>query len=376
MSKVKPWVWWIVFPLVAVLSGLLTSHYMTTSDRAAPASARHETPATDAPSQTPPPSAPPSLAARLELLALLRGREFAELTRRVESEQAAFEADPGREFPTNQMWDTFAPSDPSLAPALAAWVEAVDSYAPRVALGLYHARAGGRAIGGNSPWEASPERDAMREHYERASDNLLRALELHPRLIVAFDALIGIGRARFSADELRGFVDRSTQACPSCVIPPAVYLSWLAPRQGGSYPEMERYLADLEPRMKQYPRLAVLRGFAASDRAASAAERKDYESAVRLYDEALGYGDYWVYRHFRGKALAELGRFEEALADHEYWLAHGTRSAEALLWKALTLGRMDRFAEGRKAIDLARRLDPGDDDLARAASWLDEAGSQ
>src|SRR5262245_28493572 len=59
-----------------------------------------------------------TLVAQIELLELLRGHEFAVLTRRVEAEQARFEADPRREPVTNQMWSTFAISDPALGPAI------------------------------------------------------------------------------------------------------------------------------------------------------------------------------------------------------------------------------------------------------------------
>jgi hypothetical protein len=96
-----------------------------------------------------------SLAAQIELLDLLRGRQFAELTRRVEAEQAAFEADLQREPVTNQMWNTFGITDPALGPALDAWTAAVASYGPQVARGLYLRERAWAARGGKWASETS-----------------------------------------------------------------------------------------------------------------------------------------------------------------------------------------------------------------------------
>ena len=132
---------------------------------------------------------------------------------------------------------------------------------------------------------------------------------------------------------------------------------------------MEQYLADLAPRIAKFPRLAVLRGAPAWDRGASGQYGRDHEAELRSYDEALRYGDYWQYRRFRGAALYRLGRFGEALADHEYWVAHGSRSGAALLAKAYDLGALHRYAEAAEAIELAQRLDPTDEEIIRLAAY-------
>jgi tetratricopeptide (TPR) repeat protein len=314
----------------------------------------------------------PRLAARLELLALLRAREFAELTRRVEAEQAAFERDPSLEPIAAQLWDTFATSDPTLQSVLEDWSESVASYAPRAALGVYHRRCGWAARGARLASKTSREQfDAMSEHFARSKQHLLRALEMHPQLVIAVQNLISSGRAGSDDAEMRRLVDRAMGICPSCVGPLASYLESLEPRWGGSHEQMERFLAELAPRMREHPRLAALRGTVAANRAFTASNREEYAAALRLYDEALGHGEHWPFRRYRGQVLYRLGRYDEALADHEAWLANGTRSAEALMWKAYTLGKLKRTAEAAESIALARLLDPGDDEIARLASRYD-----
>jgi tetratricopeptide (TPR) repeat protein len=132
---------------------------------------------------------------------------------------------------------------------------------------------------------------------------------------------------------------------------------------------MDQYLADLAPRIAKFPRLAILRGALAWDRAASGSFGKDHEAALRSYDEALSHGDYWQYRRFRGDTMYWLGRFEEALADHEYWIAHGTRGGAALLAKTYDLGKLRRYAEAAETIELARKLEPTDEEIVRLATW-------
>jgi tetratricopeptide (TPR) repeat protein len=112
------------------------------------------------------------------------------------------------------------------------------------------------------------------------------------------------------------------------------------------------------PEIEKHPRLAVLRGFVAIDHALDARRRDDHEGAVRLLDQAMRHGDYWAYRSERAKELYRLGRYREALADCEYWIAHGTIRGEALLWKARSLEKLGRSAEAAAATDLARKLDP------------------
>jgi tetratricopeptide (TPR) repeat protein len=317
----------------------------------------------------------PLVAARLDRLALLRSKRFAELTRQLEVEQAAFEKDPSREFATAQMWDTFASADPALGPLLDAWAASVPSYAPHAALGSYHRRSGWVARGGRFASETPQARfAAMDEHFRRAREHLSRALELHPTLVVAYENLISMARAHSRSDELVGWVDRAAQICPSCVGASTIYLEALTPSWGGSHEAMERYVASLAPRIAKYPRLAVLAGAVAADRGDAAQRRGDYQAAVRLYDEALSHGDYWVYRSARGDALHRGGRYEEALADERFQLEHGRRPSEALLAMAYTLGKLKRSAEAAEAIDLARTLEPTNEEIAKLARWYIDNG--
>jgi tetratricopeptide (TPR) repeat protein len=301
---------------------------------------------------------------------MLRNRRFGELTQRVEAAQAAFEADPKREEQVAQTWDTFATSDPSVAPLLEAWAAATDSYAPHVALGIHHRRRGWEARGSGSISETSREKlRAMNAHFERARASLRRAAEMHPRLAIAFENLINMEKAAPGKTQDSSLLEAAARACPSCIGPPYEHLVGSTPRWGGSYEEMERYLAELAPRIAKFPRLAALRGSIAADRAITAGADDQYEAAVRSYDEALRYGEYWQYRWLRGQELYSLQRYDEALADHEYWIAHGQRIPAALLSKAYTLGKLRRFAEAAEVIDLARHLDPTDDAIVRLATY-------
>jgi tetratricopeptide (TPR) repeat protein len=301
-----------------------------------------------------------TLAAQLELLDLLRGHEFAELSRRVEAEQARFEADPVREPVTNQMWSTFEISDPALGPAIDAWAAEVRSYAPQTAKGLYHRRLAWAARGGE--WAALMSRAQvaeMQEHADVARACFQRALELHPKLMIAYSGLLDLAKDGTIARERKRLLARAVAVCPSCLTPRREYLMSRTPRRGGSYGEMYAYLTEISQEIARYPRLRLLEGVVALERALEARDsRGDHAKAVLFLDEALRHGNYWAYRSERCKALDQLGRYTEALADCEYWLAHGTLRGDALIWKADALRRLDRVAEATTAIELAQKLDP------------------
>lgn len=71
-------------------------------------------------------------------------------------------------------------------------------------------------------------------------------------------------------------------------------------------------------------------------------------------------------RRWRGEALTQLGRHEEALADLDRALSLEPGSAWARAWKGEALYKLGRAAEAREALDAAVGLDP---DYGRAWAW-------
>jgi tetratricopeptide (TPR) repeat protein len=308
-----------------------------------------------------------TLAAQLQLLEMLRGRQFSDLTRRVEAEQARFEADPQREPVTNQMWSTFAIADPALDPVIEAWVAEVHSYVPHTVKGLYHRARAWDERGGNLALETSPEQFAgMSDHAKIARASFARALELHPKLMIAWSSLLDLAKADSGAAARKHLLAEATAVCPSCLAPRRQYLTTLAPRWGGSYQEMYAYLARISADIARYPRLSLLSGYPALEHALEARDAGHHDTAVHFLDEALSHGDYWAYRSARCREWSRLGRYEEALADCEFWLAHGTARADALYWKAVALRHLAREEEAAAAIEVARKLDPTNHTLAES----------
>jgi hypothetical protein len=105
-----------------------------------------------------------------ELGALLRRGEHAELERRLDAAQAAYERDPLREFEPEAAFFTFYTSDPSHEAPLRAWAQArPESAAAHLALGLHLSRQGWLQRGYRLARRTPPEQfERMEARFEAA----------------------------------------------------------------------------------------------------------------------------------------------------------------------------------------------------------------
>ncbi len=130
----------------------------------------------------------------LEILELLRNREFAALDERLSRAQAAFERRELSESAVNQAYFAFDNSDPGLEAPLEDWItERPDSPVAWIARSRYYFHRGWIVRGSDFYHETPGERvEAMVVAFQHADRSLAKALELNPKLAVAYDTRIGV----------------------------------------------------------------------------------------------------------------------------------------------------------------------------------------
>jgi tetratricopeptide (TPR) repeat protein len=234
---------------------------------------------------------PRSYVDRAALRSLLLHGKLTELTHYAEEYQRAFEADFHAEYYVRALADAFESAEPDLAPALDAWVQATpQSFAPYLARGSHRLDAGYAARGGAFAKETDATNfAAMRQQFALARADFQRALELSPRLVVAFRQLIRISFIGSSRADVDTYAHQAFAVCPACMQPRAAQQYALTPRWGGSYRAMKA-AADAAP-VAENPLLRLLPGYAELDRAELFARDKQLERALEHVGRALALGE-------------------------------------------------------------------------------------
>jgi len=308
----------------------------------------------------------PEVAADTTLLGeLLEAEHYEDLDKSLSAFQDAFRENFRLEYFVENAFSTFSRHDASWRPMLDGYVKALPgSYAALLARGVYHAHRGWKARG--KKWRKdTPDQNIsdMNRSFELARADLTAALKLNPGLILAMRELMGMnmGQGHDSKNEI--LLKQANKVCPYCFSTRRTYLEGLAPRWGGSYLRMKRFLEGTDALLAKNPRLAVLRGLVPADRARSARSNKDYKAAIAHLTEALSHGDYWQFYEDRAEALFWYGSYNQALADANLAAKLRPGQASIHLLRSQILRKLSRYKEASKALQEALKWDPADPEV-------------
>ncbi|HEV8630012.1 MAG TPA: tetratricopeptide repeat protein [Thermoanaerobaculia bacterium] len=328
---------------------------------------------------------------RLELVRLLRRRDFDALERRLGELQEAFERDVEREADMAVAVRAFRTADPALEPILAAWLTARPRSAfAHLGRAKYFARVGWERRGGRWARDTSEQQfRAMAASHALAASEARAALALEPRLLEAHEVLLEVANAEGATARCGELTRDALRVAPASFRIRAAHAGCLLPRWGGSEAALRELAAGATPYLDANPRLAALAGFVDWDRGTLARSRKDYGEAVAHFDKALAAGEHWEFLEDRGWARYRLEAYEPALADFTRALELVPQEPEVLVdrgWALVKLGRLDdAVADYRLALEvdpsesrlegLRRRLVHDLVQAARAAWYSDRAGA-
>ncbi len=311
---------------------------------------------------------------QLRLRALLRHRQFAELDSEIEDYQTQFEADFRKENWVAAALEAFRIHDPALQAHLNEWIRArPTSFAAYAARGEYFNDLGWAARGTKFAKDTSPEQfREMERHHKRSRADYEKAIALRPRLVAAYQGLIGIGSPNSASDKLMaGWLSRALAACPDCFYVRTVYLRGLQPRWGGSYELMDRF-ADEAARQSSNPRIRVLAGFAAEDQCHVASDEDDTK-ALSLCNQAVEHGDSAPFFALRGLVRGNLKDMAGAIEDYDRALDISPQHVKALARRGSKLAESKEWDCSERDLVLAHRLDPYDDKHEKRVRYLVES---
>ncbi|HTM43575.1 MAG TPA: DUF4034 domain-containing protein, partial [Polyangiaceae bacterium] len=258
---------------------------------------------------------PRSYVDRAGLRSLLHHQRFSELTAYIEQFQREFEADPKKDrYPTAAI-EAFGSAEPELLPQLTAWVKASpSSFAPYAARAVhYNAVAWAQRGGEYASKTPKSNFDAMRATAQLIRTDVETAQKISPKLVEPDALLIEIAILTADRPLAQAALAHSLTICPSCFAVRALYMTVLEPRWGGSLEEMERF-AEIQARAP-YPDLKLLAGFADSERASIAYDKKDYGEALRYSNAACARGPHQGFLDQRAQIWGALKDYEKAEAD-------------------------------------------------------------
>ena len=295
------------------------------------------------------------------LLALLKTQRFAELDAAMEAYQSAFEADPKKEAWPRQALQSFSVGHPEIGQWIDGWIAASpESFGAWAARGAWRMAMAYEARGGKYTPETKPAQlAAMRAEHDNAVVDLQRALELRPKLVAAVEMLLWIARWAGDRKALHETYRWAVELCPRCVKIRVTYVLGHAPRWGGSYEEMDALAAKAPT--GRHPRMKVLAGLAAYDRARLLREQGKHAAALTQATIAVRTGPRPAFFCEQARNLNHLERYVEALGPLDEALRRDPQHYSCLRARESARRWSKDYVGAAEDLLTLRRLDPHDD---------------
>ncbi|MGH8633168.1 MAG: M48 family metalloprotease, partial [Burkholderiales bacterium] len=276
----------------------------------------------------------PKLAAvdpvQRHIVNLIEKRDYDELQRLLDGYQQAFEEDPGTSPRLENAFATLHRVPRRAETALNEWVKRYPtSYVALVARGSFY-QSQGLDARGTAFMKDTPEENirAMRSYLGKARTDLERSLKMTQKPYLSHRILMSLARTSGDHKGARARYLEAVKLAPQSVELRLAHMTSLEPRWGGSYAEMEAFVAESRSQLKDPGAVARLAARVPADRADEKQRAKDYVQALKHYDEAVG-----------------LYASASTLCERSYVLSRLKRDAEAFadVKQALSKARDDRY---------------------------------
>jgi tetratricopeptide (TPR) repeat protein len=299
--------------------------------------------------------------------------EFADVRRLIETEQGAqLDAEydailddyfAGRlpEGALYHAYSVFFESDESSAVLLDRWLlQSPGSAHARAARGSYRVERGWKARGEKIIRETSRDQYESMVHWiQLAKPDLEKAVELEPRIVPAYSALIQLsfmgtehalaGRAMAAANE----VD------PANFYTRAAYATSLEPRWGGSVEAMDELASESEPWLTRNPRLAGVRGMALIARRERPLKEGNHMGALAEMERGLNLYPSPGNLEFAGRLAHHLRDYPHAIELYSQALRFKPRDENALVNRAQSHWAMKKYPAAKADLERLLTFEPG-----------------
>ena len=313
------------------LPDFLSSHPATQERQAlALAAAGKEDVIEDAPAdeETAPPQGRPARRVvfdpvQRQIVDLVEKRDYEALERLLSEQQAAFERDAATSPALDNAFRAFARVAPTSGPAFDEWVQRrPGSYAARAARASFFAFRGLRARGAEY-YEDTPEENirAMRTWLEKARADAEASLPMTPKPYVSRRTLMTIATVLGRRRDAEANYREAIALAPESVDTRIDHMTLLEPRWGGSYDQMEKFVAESRAQLKAPGAADRVAARVPADRGDEAMRVRDFTVALGHYDRAVALDPGIGLSCGRAYSLSELKRTDDALADVKRVLA-------------------------------------------------------
>lgn len=324
---------------------------------------------------------------RREFLQLLRQDNLDELEAQLQKYVDDYRAGKISDHIVEQAYYSFGSADPDLESKLNEWIaDRPGSYSARIARGLFYMNLGWISRGYAWAQKTADVRFAvMRNYVGLARSDFTAALEINSRFGLAYGSLIQIAMMLGESDEADFLVRKGLEADPRSFVIRRRYLFSLVPWWRINSPQPQA-LSSFESRMRDWrlehgqvevpenirdfvteiegdaadnPALEPLKGFNDYVIAELLSRQDRREEAIKYYDSALRFGDYWWYHQEQGYNYFRLDRFDDAVKSYTRALEAWPQFPDSLDWRARNLrklGQFDRaFADWNEALSVDPR---------------------
>jgi len=215
------------------------------------------------------------------------------------------------------------------------WVSETRSAWSYLARGTYYNGAAWNARG--NAYASKTSQHQMQEFHRLqglAYQDLITARDKDRDLLPIYSALMSVSTTQKQVSE-KEVLEQAIEANPAGYYYRYAYLQNLLPKWGGSYGEMAKFAEDTSPYYALNPRLWLLQGFVAAEKAHPNAHNDSNNACIQLYNEALQFGAHSDWLSHRAFCLSNKGDQESALKDITLSMKLGTskfaRNAERLI---------------------------------------------
>ena len=298
---------------------------------------------------------------KLELLRLLKEKNYTRMESILVNYQTAYEKDFDyqKEDLVDYVYFTFYTSDPSIEKNLNEWVNKMPkSYAASMARGMYYYNIGWLSRGSKYIDKTmTTQIKEMEKFFAKAKNDIQAALQINPKIILGYGYLINMGMALGEREFMKNTLDTALKINPHSFVVRGYYMFSLIPKWGGSIEEMKQFANESQRYMAKNPKLRILQGYIPYAEGNMIEEIGDKTSALKKYNEALTYGNHFLFLRARGEIFYEMKQYDNAITDFNRSLELRPFQSKALKDKAKAYYRLGKIDEALREINLAIELD-------------------
>jgi predicted Zn-dependent protease len=306
-----------------------------------------------------------------QVVDLVEKRDFDGLGRLLDEQQLAFERDAESSPILENAFRGFARVPKSGEPALNEWVERnPGAYAARAARASFYLFQGLDARG-TAFFDETPEENikAMRAYLDKARADAERSLAMTPKPYISRRTLMTVARILGQRKEARAHYGEAIRMAPESVATRLDHMTLLEPRWGGSYAEMEKFVAESRAKLKTPGAADRIAATVPAYRAQESVRVRDFPLALRHYDQAVALDPGAGPDCGRAYVLAQVKRFDDALADVKRALSTKDDPPYCLSLAPSVAAGANDAGEAIAVMNLVLEADPGSIQALRQRGW-------